>query len=353
MTSVIHNVINRISAQRDLAKKSPLFFSALILLPIILTNSSIALAEDKNTSNHPKFSKEPIQPIPQHVEFDKSKASLGKSLFFNPRLSTNNSISCASCHHLESGGDDNTKFGISLSAEQHIINTPSIFNAQFNFKQNWNGSAKTLGKQIENVIENHHEFNNSWEVIVSRLVDDASLRKNFNKTYKNGITKENIIDALVEFEKTLFTPNSRFDQYLRNEIDLSNEEKQGYALFKSLGCVSCHQGINVGGNIFQKFGVFYNYLAEQGNIEKADYGRYNITQRKFDKFVFKVPSLRNIAVTAPYLHNGSAKTLEDAIRIMGSTQLGRELNDDTVSMIKTFLNTLTGEYKNNLLSEAL
>jgi cytochrome c peroxidase len=124
-------------------------------------------------------------------------------------------------------------------------------------------------------------------------------------------------------------------------------------LFKSLGCASCHQGVNVGGNIFQKFGVFYNYLAEQGDIQKADYGRYNITQRPLDKFVFRVPPLRNIAVTAPYLHNGSAATLEDAIRIMGSTQLGRELNDDTISLIKIFLNTLTGQYKNNLLSESL
>jgi cytochrome c peroxidase len=313
----------------------------------------MALANDINTPNHAKFNKEPIQPIPQYVEFNKSKAKIGESLFFDTRLSSNNSVSCGSCHQLEAGGDDNQALGISLSEQHHTLNTPTIFNAQFNFKQDWNGSANTLNKQIDNVIKSHHEFNTKWETVVSKLTSDSSLTKAFNKQYKNGITKENIIDSLVEFEKTLFTPNSRFDRYLRNEIDLSIEEKQGYALFKSLGCVSCHQGINVGGNVFQKFGVFYNYLAEQGDIKKSDYGRYNITQRKFDKFVFRVPPLRNIAVTAPYLHNGSATTLEDAIRIMGSTQLGRKLNDHSVSLIKSFLNTLTGEYKNNPLGDTL
>ncbi len=351
MVLTINNLNRHILTRAASVWKATLFCSALVLLLLVWSNT--ALATNKSVATHSKFSKEPIQPIPLHVDYDKQKASLGESLFFDTRLSKNNSISCASCHHLESGGDDNKKLGLSLSSKHHVLNTPSIFNVQFNFKQNWNGTANTLDEQIENVINSHHEFNNTWEVIVSRLSDDTTLKKDFNKIYKSGVTKENIISALVEFEKTLFTPNSRFDRYLRGEIDLTKKEKQGYALFKSLGCTSCHQGINVGGNIFQKFGVFYNYLAEQGNIQKTDYGRYNITQRPLDKFVFRVPPLRNIAVTAPYLHNGSAKTLEDAIRIMGSTQLGRELNDDTVSLIKTFLNTLTGEYKNNLLSEPL
>ena len=156
-------------------------------------------------------------------------------------------------------------------------------------------------------------------------------------------------DAIVEFEKTLITPNSRFDRYLRNDGSLTNKEIEGYTLFKELGCVSCHQGTNIGGNLYQKFGLFYDYLAERGNIQKQDYGRYNTSNREMDKFVFKVPSLRNIAVTAPYLHDGSAKTIEQAISIMGKTQVGKVLTDNEIELIKSFLNTLTGEYKNRPL----
>ena len=130
-----------------------------------------------------------------------------------------------------------------------------------------------------------------------------------------------------------------------NDI-LNDDEIKGYKIFKELGCISCHQGINIGGNLYQKFGVFYNYIAERGDIKKPDYGRINITDRLMDAYVFKVPSLRNIAVTAPYLHDGSAETIEEAISIMGKTQLGRLLSTDEVLYIKAFLNTLTGEYKN-------
>lgn len=352
MVLTTNNLSRHILTRAVLVWKTTQFYSTLVLLSSLVLSNTI-LAADEITLTRSKFSKEPIQPIPLHIEFDKKKASLGESLFFDTRLSKNNSISCASCHHLESGGDDNKKLGLSLSSKHHVLNTPSIFNAQFNFKQNWNGTANTLSDQIDGVIKNHHEFDSEWKIVVGKLLKDTSLKKSFNQLYESGINKENITNALVEFEKTLFTPNSRFDQYLRNEIELSNDEKQGYALFKSIGCASCHQGINVGGNVNQKFGVFYNYLAEQGDMQQVDYGRYNVTQRISDKFVFRVPSLRNIAVTSPYLHNGSATTLEDAIRIMGSTQLGKELNDKTISLIKSFLHTLTGKYKNNLLEENL
>lgn len=293
---------------------------------------------------------EPISPLPQTVEFDASKAELGRSLFFDHRLSRNKSISCASCHQLEQGGDDNRAKGISLEAKTHIINTPSVFNARYNFRQNWDGSARNLAEQIDMVVNNHHEFSNDWDLITSRLNDDKDFSDRFRKTYKTGINKENIIDALVEFENTLITPNSRFDRYLRNEdIDLSSDELDGYRLFKELGCISCHQGQNIGGNLYQKFGIFYDYLAERGQITKPDYGKFNISNRQADKFVFKVPSLRNVAVTAPYLHDGSAETLDEAITIMGRTQLGRSLSDEEVRLIKSFLGTLTGEYENRLL----
>jgi len=296
------------------------------------------------------YRKEPITPIPLYITSDIEKASLGESLFFDTRLSKNETIACSTCHQLEAGGDDNVAKGISQATEMHVINTPSVFNATYNFRQNWDGSARTLNEQIEMVVGSHHEFNNDWNHVVASLTKDDGIRSDFNKTYADGITKDNIIDAIVEFEKTLITPNSRFDRYLRNEDDaLTDEELEGYVLFKDLGCISCHQGRNIGGNLFQKFGVFYDYIAERGDITKQDYGKFNTTNRQIDKFVFKVPSLRNIAVTAPYLHDGSASTIEDAIAIMGKTQLGRTLTESEILSIKLFLNTLTGEYKNKRL----
>jgi cytochrome c peroxidase len=201
-------------------------------------------------------------------------------------------------------------------------------------------------------MRNHHEFNSQWGDTVTRLSQDEKLNNTFNQIYKNGVTKNNIIDAIVEFENTLITPNARFDRYLRNEENvLTKNEIAGYKIFKDLGCISCHQGINIGGNLYQKFGVFYNYLAERGDIKQVDYGRMNETSRQSDAFVFKVPSLRNIAVTAPYLHDGSAETIEQAIVIMGRTQLGKKLTEQEIFLIKSFLNTLTGEYKNKRLDE--
>ena len=315
---------------------------------LVLTSSmSLAHAEIKQP-----IKQEPISPIPQTIDVDKAKAQLGKTLFFDTRFSKNKTVSCATCHQLDTGGDDNVAMGISSATDRHIINTPSIFNARYNFRQNWDGSARTLEEQIEMVMRNHHEFNNTWDNVITRLVMDKNLSKTFNSIYKESANKQNIINAIVEYEKTLITPDSRFDRYLRNENDsLTKNEIAGYHLFKQYGCISCHQGINVGGNLYQKFGIFYDYLAERGDINRPDYGKFNTTNRYMDKFVFKVPSLRNVEVTAPYLHDGSAGTLEEAISIMGKTQLGRTLTDSEISLIKSFLKSLTGEFNNRSLGD--
>ncbi len=318
---------------------SPAFLLAVTLLCVL--NITAVHAESREYYRH-----EPILPIPLTNDVDADKASLGEKLFFDKRLSANNQLSCASCHQLDAGGDDNLATGISALTDQHVINTPSIFNARYNFRQNWDGSVKTLEEQIDMVLGNQHEFDNNWHDVIAALSSDEELTKNFYAIYQDGITKNNIINALVEFEKTLTTPNSRFDQYLRKEDNSLNEkELKGYLIFKELGCISCHQGVNVGGNLYQKFGVFYNYIAERGDIKKVDFGRMNITNRQMDAYVFKVPSLRNIAVTAPYLHDGSAETIEEVISIMGKTQLGRTLTTNEIHLIKSFLYTLTGEYK--------
>lgn len=321
------------------------FSSLTVLLATSLLcalNPGAAHAENKEY-----YRQEPIFPIPLKIEIDSNKADLGEMLFFDTRLSSNNETACASCHQLEAGGDDNLAMGISMVADQHIINTPSIFNALYNFRQNWDGSTKTLEEQVDSALKNHHEFDNNWPDVITTLSKDEDLKKDFYDTYPNGITKGNVINAIVEFEKTLTTPNSRFDLYLKDEgASLTEDEIKGYLAFKELGCISCHQGVNVGGNLYQKFGVFYNYIAERGNIKKSDYGRMNVTNRQMDAFVFKVPSLRNISVTAPYLHDGSAETIEEVIGIMGKTQLGRTLSTEEIRLIKSFLYTLTGEYKN-------
>jgi cytochrome c peroxidase len=326
-----------------------LMFSAVHSLPrmmmICLLYVNYAQAEN-NDNERP----EPISPIPQAVEFNKVRATLGEALFYDTRLSKNNNLSCANCHQLDYGGDDNSALGISMSGEQNVINTPSIFNARYNFRQNWNGSTRTLQDQVDTAMNSPHAFDNTWDNVISALSTDPELSHDFKEAYGDGITRQNVVDAIVEFEKSLVTPNSRFDRYLRKEADsLNQEELDGYLKFKELGCISCHQGINIGGNLFQKFGVFYNYIAERGDSTQIDYGRMNTTGRQMDKYVFKVPSLRNVAVTAPYLHDGSVETLEEAIDIMGKTQLGRTLTVDEILMIKAFLNTLTGEYNNKLL----
>lgn len=339
----------------------PATFSCLLTLSVLFTATASGLLHSTTVSAdispvmppggyNEYYRQEPIFPLPREVSVNQNKAALGESLFFDTRLSRNNQVACISCHKLDAGGDDGMKLGMSSSADHHVVNTPSIFNAQFNFRQNWNGSVRSLHDQIDRSISSSHAFNNAWDNIIAQLTEDVKLRDEFHSIYSDGITSKNIIDAIVEFEKTLITPNSPFDRYLRNEEgSLTEVEIEGYQTFKELGCISCHQGINIGGNLFQKFGVFYDYFSERGDIQYSDYGLMNITYRQMDEFVFKVPSLRNVAVTAPYLHDGSAATLEEAIIIMGKTQLGRTLSAEEVTLIEAFLRTLTGEYKNRPL----
>lgn len=295
---------------------------------------------------------EPIIPIPLTSSLNRDKILLGEILFNDPRLSLNNKIACSTCHQLAAGGDDNLKIGIAHNGAMHVVNTPTVFNSRYNFRQNWDGSVRTLAGQIDKVVHNHLEANTNWTELISELRQDDKMSRQFSNVYTEGISRDTYVDALTEFEKSLVTPNARFDQYLRGDDNaITEKEKHGYQLFKNLGCISCHQGINIGGNLFQKLGIFYNYFAARGNIQYADYGRMNMTDRQSDMHVFKVPSLRNVEVTAPYLHDGTAETLKDVVVIMGRTQLGREIGSTEVDLIVAFLKTLTGEYKNKLLKE--
>lgn len=291
------------------------------------------------------FSDEPILPIPLVSNLDHRKVALGRKLFFDTRLSANNTISCAHCHDLSRGGMDGLPRSVGINGAIGDINAPTVFNSAFNFRQFWDGRAATLEEQLDGPVQNPKEMGSSWPDVIVRLQKDAALRRDFAALYPDGITSGNVKNAIATFERSLSTPNSKFDRFLRGEKNsLDGDEYAGYMLFKKLGCIACHQGVNVGGNLYEKLGLIENYFGHRGHIQTVDYGRYNLTHKEADRYEFRVPSLRNVALTAPYFHDASAKTLEEAVAIMARYQLGVTLQRDETAKIVKFLNTLTGEY---------
>lgn len=279
----------------------------------------------------------PIKPIPNEMKVDAKKVQLGKKLFFDPILSRDGTISCASCHDLQNGGDDGLKFSFGIGGQEGNINSPTVYNAVFNFRQFWDGRAKDLKEQVFGPIENPVEMGHSMDLTVKVLKKNSAYVKEFNTIYSDGITHKNVADAIAEFEKVLITPDSPFDRYLKGDKEaISQKVKEGYRLFESKGCVICHHGVNVGGNFYNKFGIYKD--ANSTNL-----GRFNITKREEDKYVFKVPSLRNIALTAPYMHDGRMRTLSDAVEFMTEHQLGRYMEPGETDAIVIFLKSLTGE----------
>ncbi|MDX8403406.1 MAG: cytochrome-c peroxidase [Mariprofundaceae bacterium] len=314
-------------------------FVQFIFVAVLVAPSTL-LAEAADRSG------EPIQPIPQTVQIDTRKVVLGERLFHDERLSGDDSISCAHCHDLDRGGVDGTKHSFGVEGREGPINSPTVYNSGLNFVQFWDGRAATLEDQIEGPVHADKEMNSNWPQVIKKLSADKSYPGDFRNIYKDGMTPENIKNAIAEFERSLNTPNSRFDRYLRGEDDaINNDEKSGYTLFKDYGCAACHQGANVGGNIYQIFGVMGDYFKDRGNLTKVDDGRYNVTGNEEDRHVFKVPSLRMVTLTAPYFHDGSKEELEDAIKVMAKYQLGRKIADEDIKMIIQFLHTLPGEYK--------
>ncbi|ALI02535.1 cytochrome b6 [Pseudomonas sp. FW306-02-F02-AA] len=288
---------------------------------------------------------EPLKPLPPVPVQDPQRVELGRQLFNETRLSVNNSLSCASCHHLEKGGADNKQFSIGFDGKPLVVNTPSVLNASLNFREFWNGRAATLEDQIHAVVESPTEMGSNWEHVVQMLSTDPTYRSAFANAYPNGVTVANVENALATYERTLLSTNSRFDQYLQGNTDiLSLDEKYGYQRFKDYGCIACHQGVNIGGNMYQKLGVMGDYFQARGNPTESDLGRYLVTKDEEDRNVFKVPSLRNVAVNAPYFHDGAAKTLEEAVDVMFKFQLGRVPSDEDKALIIKFLKTLTGEW---------
>jgi len=293
---------------------------------------------------------EPLKPLPDVVIHNSVQVELGRQLFNDTRLSANNSVSCASCHHLEKGGADDKPFSTGFNGAPLGINTPSVLNASLNFKQFWNGRADSLEAQIEEVVQSPVEMGNTWKAVIDTLSRDPDYRATFARSYPDGVTAANAQNALASYERTLLTPNSRFDLYLKGNTDiLTLNEKYGYQRFKQYGCIACHQGVNIGGNMYQKFGVMSDYFKARGNPAESDQGRYLVTGDEADRNVFKVPSLRNVALTAPYFHDGSASTLDEAVSVMFAYQLGRTPSAQDKLLIIEFLKTLTGELRDKPL----
>jgi cytochrome c peroxidase len=319
--------------------------AGLLCCLVMLTAFETALAAARE---------EPISPVPVPEAADAAKVALGERLFHDPRLSGGGAVSCASCHPLDSGGDDGRVRPAATDGGLLDFNAPTVFNVALNFRLNWRGNFRTLEEHNEAVLLDESLMNTSWEELLPKLRADAGLSKAFAAAYRNPPNRENVLDALAAYQQSLLTPDAPFDRYLDGDAHaITAEQAEGYRLFKDYGCTACHQGVNVGGNLFQKFGIFGDPYAGRKGLSQGDLGRFEVTGRERDRRVFRVPGLRNVAVTAPFFHDGRADSLGEAVKIMGRNQLGREIPGRDVELIVSFLSTLTGEYGGRSLASGV
>jgi len=274
---------------------------------------------------------------------DPRRVALGARLFADTRLSADLTVACISCHDPARGGDDGQQFSLGIGGARGGINAPTVLNSGYSFVQFWDGRAATLEEQAAGPIHNPIEMGSNWAQVLQRLAADTPFADAFRRAYPDGLNADNVANAIASYERSLVTLNARFDRFLKGEADVLNaQEIEGYRHFREFGCTSCHQGSLLGGNMYQKFGVLGDYFAGRPTT-REDQGRYNVTKQEADRHVFKVPSLRNVSLTAPYFHDGSAATLEQAVTVMARYQLGRELSPAESAAIVAFLQTLTGE----------
>ena len=283
---------------------------------------------------------EPITPIEPIKEINLAKVELGKKLYFDPRLSKSGFISCNSCHNLSMGGTDNLKTSIGHNWQQGPINSPTVLNSSMNVAQFWDGRAADLKEQAGGPIANPGEMAFTHTLAVDVLESIPAYVTEFTQVFgPDCINIDQVTEAIAEFEKTLVTPNDRFDQWLQGYTDaITEKELAGYQLFKSSGCVACHMGPAIGGTSFQKMGLVSPY-----ETKNEAQGLAGVTGKDADRFKFKVPTLRNVELTYPYFHDGEAATLTEAVEIMGRLQLGRKFETTELEQIVAFLKTLTGD----------
>ena len=301
---------------------------ACFLLALVCLNAGSPATAQSST---PQARLEPITPIPAMPPQDPRRLVLGERLFSDPRLSHDDTRSCSSCHDIRTNGASGNAHDLTPAGRSFPLNTPTVFNASLNFRLNWEGNFRSLEDHAKQTLSNPAIMASSAEEVVSKLRSDPESVRQFRDAYGREPDVAALLDAIAIYESSLITPGSRFDRWLAGEsAAITPEELSGYQLFKSLGCISCHQGINVGGNLYQRHGIFHPL----GSAEPI---------------LVRVPSLRNVAATPPYFHDGSAPTLSEAVRAMGIAQLDRVLTDEQVAAIVAFLNTLTGTYRSEVV----
>ena len=296
---------------------------------------------------------EPVRPIELSLPYNEEKAALGFKLYHDTRLSVDNTVSCASCHGLNTAGVDNKQYSEGVEGKLGGVNAPTVYNAVYNFVQFWDGRAVTLADQAAGPPVNPVEMASpNFDAIVAKLNKDKKFVREFKEVYPEGLSQATITDAIEQFERTLTTPNSRFDKYLRGDKEaITAEELQGYELFKKYNCATCHVGKNLGGESYELMGLRKHYFADRGlELTEEDNGRFKQTGVERDRHRFKVPGLRNVALTWPYYHDGTRTSLKEAVCDMGTYQSGVALTDDEEDLIVAFLNSLTGEYQGKLLT---
>ena len=296
---------------------------------------------------------EPVRPIIAKDDTDARKVKLGFDLYHDTRLSVDNTVSCATCHGLNTGGVDNLQYSKGVENNMGGVNAPTTYNAVYNFVQFWDGRAKTLAEQAAGPPLNPVEMASaSFDEIIAKLAQDENYVAEFNALYADGITEANITNAIEEFERTLVTPNSQFDKWLLGDNEaLTADELHGYDLFKANNCATCHVGANLGGESYELMGLRQHYFEARGlTLTEEDNGRFKQTQDERDRHRFKVPGLRNIELTWPYYHDGTRQTMDEAVRDMAKYQCDVELSDAEAASIVAFLRTLTGEYQGKKLT---
>ncbi len=318
---------------------SGIFFSLLLLVPAWME------AADNKPQDLSAYKSEPIQPVPVDLPHDKNKIRLGEMLFTDPRLSVDGEYRCTTCHDLRNGGVDHRK-NPAVRYGKVNRNVPTLFNSRFNLAQVWDGRFRSIEEDADATITDPMSFNSTWHLVAQRLQESSNYTSLFKMIYPDGITKNNVLDAIASFVRSMVTINAPFDRYLRGESNaISHRAKLGYQHFKEYGCPACHNGISVGGNMFQRIGITRDYFKDKIGIIEPDLGRMQVTGDINDRYEFKVPSLRLVTRTAPYMHDGSVETLEEAIKVMGRYQLGRDIPQEHIRLIIDFLHTLRGEYR--------
>ena len=294
-------------------------------------------------------------PIPADNPQSAAKIELGKKLYFDPRLSSNGTVSCNSCHNVMAGGDDNRPVSVGVDGKTGGRSAPTVWNSAFLSVQFWDGRAPSLEEQAKGPVTNPVEMGmKDWDAVVKRLKAIPGYKPLFKAVFKdqNPITADNAVKAIAAYERTLITPNSPYDRYVKGDITaLTEQQIQGMNTFAQAGCLACHMGANFSGpqlamgtGFFQKFPSIPGSEYDTKYKLLEDTGRHQVTGNESDKHSWRVPTLRNVALTAPYFHNGAVATLDEAVRVMAKTQLGKVLTDKEAQDIVAFLNSLTGEF---------